>query len=133
MSCAAFLPLLDIMASGTDYIFNAKGISNADSSLLSTIPLFILLIGTIAVDLLTFVSYKRRILQIRLISFSMMLKIGFYGLAAFYILQINEAADFAMTAKATVTFPIIACILSFLAMRGVMKDEALIKSLDRIR
>lgn len=133
MSCATKLPLLDIFSEGKDYIFNASGIHNGEETLLNTVPLLILLIVTIIIDVITLFAYKKRFVQIRLLSFSMILKVGFYGLAAFYVFQIKGGENFAMKANVTTVFPAIAIILSYLAYRGIIKDEALVKSLDRIR
>jgi len=38
-----------------------------------------------------------------------------------------------LSLKLPVIFPVIALILNFLAMRGIMKDENLIKSMNRLR
>ena len=52
--------------------------------------------------------------------------------AAFaYLIPQHTDASFQLTPWAA--FPGIACILSYLAFRAILKDEMLVRSLDRLR
>lgn len=126
-------PLLNILLSTGEYTFTSQGIANSTETLLETMPLLILVIAILTLDVIALASFKKRYLQIRLLVFSIILKLGFYGLAALYVFQSKDDAEFLVTYCAPVMFPIIASILSYLGIRAIIKDEALIKSLDRIR
>lgn len=133
MACAAFFPLIGIHLADNDYIAYASGISNSTITLLETMPLLILAVSAIVIDLFTLFSFKKRLIQIRLLSFTTILKLGFYGLGAYYYFQIDTTPDYVANFKVATAFPLIATMFSYLAIRAVIKDEALVKSLDRIR
>lgn len=133
MALSSSLPLMEFMATDGDFIFSAAGITQDGSYILETLPLHILLLVATAFNALAFISFKKRMRQVRLLVFSIILQLGSYGLGAYYLLQINDGIDGALSPSLTLTFPIVAAILSFLAIRSIGKDEALVKSLDRIR
>jgi hypothetical protein len=61
----------------------------------------------------------------------MVLLLGLFGLFFYYTYVGISGAKVAF--KIPVVFPIVAVILDYLAIRGIGKDEALIRSLNRIR
>ncbi len=82
--------------------------------------------------------YKRRFVQIRLLCAELVLLIGAQAFALWYAIGITRTAEAAgsitMSSVATPTlFPLVCIILVLLALRGVIKDEKLVRSLDRIR
>lgn len=83
--------------------------------------------------LITIFLYKNRILQLRLTIFNAVLMAGYYGLLFMYLwfAQVKLSAKWFLEIVAA--FPLICIILAFLAMRAIAKDEALVKSLNRIR
>lgn len=133
MGMSASLPLMAFIATGDDYSFTASGIAQGESTVLETLPLFILLLAATTLNAITFFSFKKRMIQIRLLAFSIILQLGSYGLGAYYVLQIKSGIDGAMSPSIATVFPLVAAILSVLAIRSIGKDEALVKSLDRIR
>lgn len=133
MAFVARSPLLNLFVNSGEYTFNAQAIANSQETLVVTTALFILVLATILLDATALISFKKRYLQIRLLVFSIVLKVGFYGLVAFYIFQTKDDANLIISYKAPITFPIISSILSYLGIRAIIKDEALVKSLDRIR
>ncbi|MDR2653102.1 MAG: DUF4293 domain-containing protein [Prevotellaceae bacterium] len=72
--------------------------------------------------------YKKRILQMRFNIFNSILLVALQGFVVYYIIR---GTGFVFTIQAI--FPVIALILSILAIRNILKDELLIKSLNRIR
>lgn len=82
---------------------------------------------------MTILLFKKRLLQIRLIIFNIVLMAGFYGLMFIYLWQYGKTLDAKMFVKISAAFPLVSIILSTLAIRAIGKDEALIKSLNRIR
>lgn len=114
--------------------FQAMGFYMNEEIIFSTWGLFI--IGNIAAVLSVIIVflYKKRMLQIRLASFNLFMILGYYGLIAFYILKRNPEANsvFENVSIGMIT-PFIAIVLIYLAIRKIGADEALIRSLNRIR
>lgn len=77
--------------------------------------------------------YNKRLLQIRLIIFNIVLMAGFYGLLFIYLWQYGKALDASLYLEISAAFPLIGIILNILSIRAIARDEALIKSLNRIR
>lgn len=78
-------------------------------------------------------NFKKRLFQIRLIIFNLVLMAGFYGLMFIYLWQYGKALDATLYLEIPAAFPLVSIILSIMAIRAIGKDEALIKSLNRIR
>jgi hypothetical protein len=99
----------------------------------STLPLAIL-VGLIGFLLfLSILFFKKRIIQIRLCVFNIILMIGSIGVMYYFM---NHAANtYSVDANYNVlmVFPLVSAILTFLAIRAIGKDEALVRSIDRIR
>ena len=83
--------------------------------------------------LITIFLYKNRVLQLRLTVFNAVLMAGYYGMLFMYLFfaQVKFGAKWYLEIVAA--FPLVCIILAFLAMRGIARDEALVKSLNRIR
>lgn len=69
----------------------------------------------------------------RLNSFNIILMIGYLGLNYYYIQNFSKQLDGVVSYEITTIFPFVAAILTYLAIRAIGKDEALIRSMDRIR
>ncbi len=110
-----------------------EGVGETAIRIESAMPVWFLVIVTGALSLLTIFFYKRRILQIRICIFNLMLLIGFYALFFFYFFHLRSTLEVVMNFRITVVFPAIAVIMVFLATRGIRKDEMLVRSYDRIR
>lgn len=81
----------------------------------------------------TIFLFKKRILQIRLIIFTIVLLAGYYGLMFIYLWQFGKSLEATMYVEMIASFPLISIILEILAIRAIGRDEALVKSLNRIR
>lgn len=129
-------PIAELLSSeGQLFIFNFNGLSieNEAGLYFLTIPPIILL-GTIAlIPLVSMFLYKKRIIQMRLNSFNIILMIGYVGLNYYYIQNFSKQLDGVVSYEIAAIFPFIAAVLTYLAIRAIGKDEALIKSMDRIR
>lgn len=81
--------------------------------------------------------YKKRALQMRMVSFSMIMLVAYYiaGIACILLTNHNLGLPLFSTFRPDVWMglPLVALILSYLAFRGILKDQLLIKSLDRLR
>jgi hypothetical protein len=95
---------------------------------LTAITALILIIAFITIFL-----FKKRVLQIRLLFFNLILMIGFYLLLVIYLMQASDKFNAGWYLDIVLVFPFIGIILSILAIQAIGKDEALIKSLNRLR
>lgn len=88
------------------------------------------------IALITIFLYKHRIAQARLCVVNIILMLGYYALLAWYSwLALNTESVFAndYTVEVPACIPLVSVILTVLALRGILKDEALIRSMNRIR
>ncbi len=133
-----FLPVIRFIGDkGQIYLLHTWGIvltgEDTPMVVLNTIPLLILFLTVFFLLLVVIFSFRKRLLQMRLSVFSIVLMIGSLALFYFYRRQgmIQFYADAYFTLYAVL--PIVSAILTYLAFRGVKKDEELIRSYDRIR
>ncbi len=135
MSSLFFLPFAKIETeSGELYSFMYRGLTNADGeTVIPTLALAILLTVATIVAYLTIFMYKKRVLQIRLCGLNMALLLGSTGMIYYLGTQLIDEIPGVMSYKIMTAFPIVALILTFLAIRAIGKDIALLKSMDRIR
>ncbi len=125
------LNFAELTVSGEFYIFNAKGIISGEQTLFSGLPLFLFSWLISLLHLGAIFLYKRRILQMRILVFTIILLLGLFGVMLYFLYASFSGAEVAF--KIPMTFPVIAIILDYLAIRAIGKDEALIRSLNRIR
>jgi len=95
--------------------------------------LFALLLLTSTGLLLDIFFYRTRLVQSRLAMLCSILLLGWYAIYAvfWFLLGAKFNADFRPEPWAA--FPALACIMAYLAFRAILKDEALVRSLDRLR
>ncbi|MDD3079077.1 MAG: DUF4293 domain-containing protein [Paludibacter sp.] len=139
-SVTLFAPVAEMVSSvgaGTAYILDFKGISQVKSTgnvvveslwALTTISAIIPIVA-----LVTVFMFKKRILQIRLCVFNMVIMAGYYGMLFLHLWLASAKYHADWHLSYPVIFPLVCIILDILAIRGIGKDEALIKSLNRIR
>lgn len=125
------LPFAEIVQGGAVYLFNIKGIVLDGILKQNGISISILIGIIMALHGVAILSYKNRIRQIRLIVLLILLMLGLVGL--FFFFTYYSFSDAQISFKISVLFPIVAIILDYLAIRAIGKDEALIRSIDRIR
>lgn len=77
--------------------------------------------------------YKRRALQMRLATFSMILLVTWYVAYGVIGYVLCSAMPATWRPHWTAALPAVAFILLYLAFRGILKDEMLVRSLDRLR
>lgn len=125
------LKFADFTANNELYTFVAKGIYNGENLIFNGLPILIF-IGLIAVlHFVIIFLYKKRLLQIRLLAFTIILLAGLFGL--FFYFTYAGFEEIKVAFKIPVAFPVVAIILDYLAIRAIGKDEALIRSINRIR
>jgi len=136
MASIFFYPYAELLAAnGEVFIFHFNGLfSLAEESIYSlTIPPIILLSIIVLISFSSIFFYKKRIFQMRINLINIILMIGYLGLNYYYIQSFTNQLNGVVSYKITVIFPVVAAILTYLAIRSIGKDEALIRSMDRIR
>lgn len=124
-------PYAEIVKDGAIYLFNFKGVLLDGKLQENGLAIPILIVVILALHGFAIFSYKTRIRQIQIIVISMLLIMCLSGLFLFFTYYSMSGAQISL--KMSMVFPLIAMILDYLAIRAIGKDEALIRSLDRIR
>jgi len=109
------------------------GVSGLQADHYVTLPLFVLLVIVATLSLLDILLFRRRALQMRVCSFSIILLVAWYLLYAFYIYKQGQGLEASFRPGWAAAMPFCSLVLLYLAFRGILKDELLVKSLDRLR
>lgn len=131
-----FYPYAELLASDNQiylYSFNGLFLDGNESVYFSTIPPLILLSIIVLISFVCIFLFKKRILQMRLGVINIMLMLGYIGLNYYYIKSFSSQLTGVISYNIIVVFPLISAVLTYLAIRAIGKDEALLRSLDRIR
>ncbi|MFA9390189.1 MAG: DUF4293 domain-containing protein [Prolixibacteraceae bacterium] len=137
LGLVAWLPLGEIAVGDQIYNFTINGIKadHTQELIYNGLPLMVMLSIIIVLQLLIVFGFKNRIRQMRLATFNMILMAGIVGIAFYFlkasVKELGEAMS--INYKLALAFPIVAIILNYLAIRAIGKDEALVRSIDRIR
>lgn len=135
-----FLPLISFISDLFYlklYIYDFQNLtpdSEIKFSMTTVLPMLVINAAVIALTVFTIFKFKNRILQIRLVRFILLLSIlmivGIFVLYPNIVLKNTEAiSEFEVGAY----IPIINLLFLFLANRSILKDEKLVRSMDRIR
>lgn len=103
--------------------------------------LFLLLLVMVALPLIIIFLYKKRKLQLRMLIFTAILNVLYYGLFFWEASGISDEVLALSTSKTLdesynimmLCMPALSVFCLVMAMRGVIYDIALLKSLDRLR
>lgn len=134
LSLMFFMPVAQIhVTAGESLDFFIYGISikgEAMSANWTSISIIsILIINT----LLTILSFKNRIRQVRLSIVNIIMMVGSVLLLWYNISTQANFAKAEIIYKVPMIIPIVCIVLTYLAIRAIGKDSSLIKSMDRIR
>ena len=77
--------------------------------------------------------FKHRMFQVRLSVFSSLILVGYYIVFGVFVYVFKSRYDADFTLSWTAAFPAVGLILDYLAFRNIMKDELIVRSLDRLR
>ncbi len=134
MLIASVAPLATFYFNSNKVVFEAMGIYLDGTLNDSTWGLFVIGIISSILALIIVFLYKQRILQIRLSIFNIILMVGFYLYFGFIIYKLYsvENLQFYKVGVGGI-MPIIAIILTILAIRKIGADEALVQSFNRLR
>lgn len=84
-------------------------------------------------SLITIFMFKKRLLQIRILIVNVVLMLGYYGVLFIYLWQYGKTLDAVMHLDFPASFQLVNVVLTILAIIAIMKDEALVRSLNRLR
>ena len=125
------LKFADLSVNDEIYTFVARGIYDGENLVFNGLAIFLFILIIALLHFAVIFLYKKRILQMRILVFTIVLLLGLFGMFFYFTYAGFTGAKAAF--KIPVIFPVIAAILDFLAIRGIGKDEALVRSLNRIR
>lgn len=136
-----FMPLMEIFDSSYAWLGQLKALGimslgEEGARVFShyTFGLFLMSVVIPMIALFTIFLYKRRMVQIRLMVFDLVLMVGYYGLLAWscysaYNLVGGEVRSITIASA----FMLVNIVLAIMAIHRIRKDEALVRSLDRLR
>ncbi|WP_294596444.1 DUF4293 domain-containing protein [uncultured Rikenella sp.] len=121
-----------------EIVFGLWEIAQNGHRVVSTVYLGVLVALVAGVALVTVFLFRKRGVQVRLCFVQAVLLLGIEGFVVLYIYKLKEGLEamggpFAVRYSLADVLPIVALIFVYLAFRGITKDIALVKSLDRIR
>ena len=139
-----FSPVEFLLPDATDYV---------SLHALDKWPLAVMSIAIPLLALVTIGMYKRRLLQVRLNIMNVVLCLGYYALLALYVAYIVKGYEPLGTASCELStvncqlstvncewyltmwsaIPLVNVVLTMMATRRILKDEALVRAADRLR
>lgn len=132
----AVLPLAELSSEAISYLYISSGVytlGGNPESVYSTFPLQLALVVVALIALVAIFLYKKRVFQIRLCVFNAVLMIGFYAAFFLYFGLVKEKLHVDLSVRYALAFPLVSLVLNWLAIRAIGADEALVRSLNRIR
>lgn len=96
--------------------------------------LLILVFGIMVLTVFSIFQFKRRLYQIQLGKFNILLHVGLVVTAFFFVDQWQDnLPNLPFSYGAGIVVPLVAMILVLMANRAIKKDDELVRSADRIR
>lgn len=138
LSFTVFFPFAELVRTSDQMLYSLdfKGLiasENQGELVFNVLPVSILIIVTLVITVATIFLYKKRMLQIRLCIFNAILQFGIPGLIFYYVRMAEASLPGTSSYDVVFAFPVASAILIFLALRAIARDEALVRSLDRLR
>ena len=96
-------------------------------------PLFALLIVGTALALIAIFLFRNRHLQAMLCMIGALLMLSWLIVYVYFALTMGEDRSCSFRLSFVAVIPVISFVLFLLARRGILADEALVRSMDRIR
>ncbi len=113
-------------------VFSLWAIGQSGSPTFIPCPLFILMLISTTLSVYTIFLYKRRPLQARLCMVNIFIMVLWYISMIVVSKQLSpEAMNFRLEIASS--FPAVEAILLFMARKGILADEKLVRAADRIR
>ncbi len=121
-----------VAADSSAYSFMPAGVT-INEIFHSTWGILVILVLSTLLSFVTIFMFKNRILQIRMTVFSSVLLIGYYLAFLAFMLMLKHDLGFSFRISWALSFPLIAIILNYLAIRAIGRDEVMVKAADRLR
>lgn len=131
-----FNPLAGLVRDSTTweyYFYGLEKMPENAENIFNSFPVMVLVILTTLICLVDIFLFKKRVLQMRLCIYNIILLLALEGVMYFYITNTAEKLQTEVSYQIPVILPLISIILIFLAFKGIKKDENLVRSYDRIR
>lgn len=93
--------------------------------------LFAAIMFSTIISLATVFMFRKRMLQIRLTIFNIILEICYYGILVIFVIALKGNSSF--TPAWPVCLPFVNIVFNWLAIRAIGKDEVLVRAYDRLR
>ncbi|MFC2102013.1 DUF4293 domain-containing protein [Bacteroidota bacterium] len=104
------------------------------TSLWFTSPLWVTAGVSLLLTLFTIFLYKKRATQLRFVAFNILLNVSFVVMVfIIYSNKITKLTQIEPSYQAGIFFPLVSLVFLILANRFIRKDQALVKSTDRLR
>ena len=107
--------------------------ADAGSQSYANWALFALLVIVSVLSFMDIFLFRRRALQMRIANFGLILLVGWYLAYAVFVYLFMSTNAVSFRPHWTVALPFAAIVLLYLAFRGILRDEQLVRSLDRLR
>lgn len=141
MSLLFVSPMVTVVSGTEELKLMAYGFVNAqegDGIYITATVIMAIVIGMSALlPLVNIFLFKKRTTQFRFCVVELVFIVGALVLMIYNVFVANSSLEGGMDARLMVNapmfFPLVAILLIFLAIRGILKDIALLKSLNRIR
>ena len=125
------LPFAEIVKDGAIYTFNFKGILLDGAVQQSGLAISVLTVVLMVLHGFAISSFKNRKRQKMIVSYTILMLLVLFVLFIYYTYLSFSGAQISL--KISVVLPLLAIVIDYLAIRAIDKDEALIRSIDRIR
>jgi hypothetical protein len=136
LGLTGWMPLGEFVSGDVVYLFTLSGVTNTSTNevVFNGWPLLLMEFIIAVLQVWAIFGYKNRIRQMRITMYNLILMIGLVGAAWFFASRSMKSIGESVYAfKIALSLPIVAAIWNFLAIRAIGKDEALVRSIDRIR
>ena len=125
------LPFAEIVKDGAIYTFNFKGILLDGAVQQSGVAVSVFIVVLMALHGFAISSFKNRKRQKVIVIYTILMFLVLFGLFIYYTYLSFSGAQIGL--KIGAILPLVAIVIDYLAIRAIDKDEALIRSIDRIR
>lgn len=114
-------------------LFNLWLTTSEGQHLFTPWALFALLVLVTTLTFLNIFLYRRRALQMRTLVLCILLLVGYHAWLGCLVFMQCKAGGLTFTPSVTAALPFVGIVLDYLAFRATLRDELLVKSLDRLR
>ncbi|MBR2154777.1 MAG: DUF4293 domain-containing protein [Bacteroidaceae bacterium] len=130
----------EVVATFSNFTFSSYGPCSSYQSA-GPYALGVLLLLVIFLSIMSIMLFHKRMRQLRLTIISSIFLVGYivvYALFAYFYKEnidivLVDAGPSAFHVRFVAVFPVLSLILNIMAIHGIRKDEALVRSLDRLR